>query len=83
MKQVIICLFVCALLLSCNDCPGEDRPEACHDKESDVPNGSCEPLWTTWFYKADSKSCVKKTYSGCDKKGFDTKEECEACKCSD
>lgn len=83
MKHLIVCLFVSTILFACNDCPGEERPEACNDKESDVPVGNCEPLWNAWFYNADTKSCTQKAYSGCEYKGFETKEECEACKCSD
>ena len=81
MKHLVAILFFSTLLFSCNDCPGEDRPEACKDRTSDVPIGNCEPLWKSWFYDNKTNSCKEFTYSGCETRGFETKEECEACKC--
>lgn len=50
--------------------------------EETVPTDEfCEALFNRWFYNKDSKMCELKSYSGCSRKGFETKEECEACKC--
>jgi hypothetical protein len=42
----------------------------------------CAAYFTMWFYDQTKKSCKQIGYSGCSKKGFETKEECESCKCN-
>ena len=42
----------------------------------------CAAYFTMWFYDKSNSSCRQIGYSGCSKKGFDTKEECESCKCN-
>jgi len=42
----------------------------------------CAAYFTMWFYDKTTSSCKKIGYSGCSKKGFETQEECESCKCN-
>jgi hypothetical protein len=42
----------------------------------------CLAAFERWFFDKNSSSCKKIGYSGCSQKGFETKEECESCKCT-
>ncbi len=41
----------------------------------------CQAMFTCWFYDSKSNSCKEISYGGCSLKGFETKAECEECKC--
>lgn len=81
MKKIIISILATAFLLSLSGCSSDcsgSNPR-CADK---VPTGTtCQAVFTSWIYDAKKKKCDFKSYSGCNSVGFETKEECETCKC--
>ena len=84
MKKVLIFLsFFILAMTACNsdDCVLSENP-ACSES---VPSQDvvCMAYFESWFYDASTSTCSKVGYSGCSPSGFQTKEECEACACSD
>jgi len=44
-------------------------------------DGVCQAYFESWFYNKSMNTCEKVGYSGCSAKGFETKKDCEQCKC--
>lgn len=78
MKKSILSLLIiiCALSACKEDC---DLSTTC--QEVPPTNEVCLAAFQSWFYDADTKSCEEIGYSGCSRKGFATKAECESCGC--
>ncbi len=76
-----VCLFLFFFTTSCKkDCDIAELNPAC---EETVPtNELCQAAFKTWFYNSETETCSEIGYSGCSQKGFETKEDCEACKCN-
>jgi len=53
--------------------------EVCN--ETPPTNEICAAYFSMWFYDQSTSACKQIGYSGCSKKGFNTKDECESCKC--
>jgi len=45
-------------------------------------NEACQAYFERWFFDAKKNSCSLVQYSGCNQRGFATKNECENCKCN-
>ncbi|MGK7390259.1 MAG: BPTI/Kunitz-type proteinase inhibitor domain-containing protein [Candidatus Cyclobacteriaceae bacterium M2_1C_046] len=58
----------CNITSICNETPPTDE--------------ICTAYFTMWFYDKTTSACNQIGYSGCSKKGFETKKECESCKCN-
>ena len=85
MKKVIIFLsFFLFTLISCkdNNCVSTEIP-ACSESAPDPNLVTCLAYFESWFYDSSTSTCSKIGYSGCGESGFQTKQECEACKCND
>ncbi len=81
----LLMILTGAILITCtddpvkNDCVQIDS-EIC---EQTVPTDEiCAAYFQRWFYNKKSSSCKRISYSGCSQFGFETKIECEACKCN-
>lgn len=72
--QTIVLFFV---LLSCNKDCGVSAA-ACTDSP---PQEDCSAYFERWFYNSGKNKCEKIAYSGCSARGFETKNECQECKC--
>jgi hypothetical protein len=85
MKILLRLLFIVMTALSmvsCNDGYRSDCIETdpvC--RETPPTKELCLAAFERWFYDKNSSSCRKVAYSGCSQKGFETKAECESCKC--
>jgi hypothetical protein len=85
MKKLIL-IFTILYFSSCtkntsNDWCGTGNGTAktgkCYDK---IPDGTvCQAYWESWFYNEATKTCEKRGYSGCNKLGCETEQECEDC----
>ena len=79
-------LVVCMILfaLSCNSEMEELNDDTQNPACTEVPATTevCNAIWERWFYEEKTKSCNKVKYGGCAPYGFETKEECEECKCN-
>ncbi len=77
MKKLLAALLVASTtLVACKkDC--DVRNPACKD----VPpaNELCAAYFSRWFYNAQTNQCELISYSGCSKRGFDTRNDCEGC----
>lgn len=85
MKKVLILLsFFLVTLNSCkdNDCVTIEI-SACSESVPDQGVGICAAYFESWFFDASTSTCSKIGYSECSEIGFQTKVECEACKCND
>lgn len=84
MKKVLIFIsFFLFALTACNDNCVSSEIAACNDS---VPNDqvtTCQAYFVSWFFDSSTSTCSEIGYSGCSEIGFQTKEECEACKCND
>lgn len=78
-KWFLLLFLTVAILFSCSKKCDEVKPAAC----SDVPptNEACLAAFQRWFYQSGSSTCELVSYSGCGQYGFDTKEDCESCRC--
>jgi hypothetical protein len=61
-----------------NDC--EDIIKIC--EQTPPTNEDCHAFFQRWFFDKTTKACSEISYSGCTQTGFATKQECEACKCT-
>lgn len=77
-NHVIICLLLVFSAIQCKkDC---DRPSRCMEKPE---AGPCEALIEKYYFDQDKKKCMSFNWGGCDGNvPYDTKEECEECKCN-
>ena len=73
----ILCLFF--LSFSCGKKCNTGNDSRC--SEQPATGMTCQAYFESWIYNADKKKCEWKGYSGCNAVGFQTKEECEKCKC--
>ena len=83
MKKIIIFLsFFLFTMTACDkDCVSTENSTCSESAPSqDI---TCLAYFESWFFDASTSSCTKIGYSGCDASGFETKEECEVCKCND
>jgi len=76
--KILFLLSILSLTACKKDC--EPNPTT---KCNDTPptNELCLAAFERWFYDQTKNSCEKVGYSGCSQKGFETKQECEECKC--
>jgi hypothetical protein len=80
MKKILaLLLLLLTGLSSCDkDCVAIEK-EGCKDT---VPTDEvCQAAFSRWFYDSNENSCKLIGYSGCSLRGFETKQECEECKC--
>lgn len=80
MRLLIIFLIELTVVISsCNsDC--ENSNPVCNQT---APNDEdCQAYFQRWFYEKKSNSCKQIGYSACNLYGFETKQECEICKCN-
>lgn len=72
-------LFGTSLVINCSSRDCGPAPAKC----AEVPptNEICSANFTRWFYNEGTSKCEQITYTGCSQKGFETLQECEACKC--
>jgi hypothetical protein len=82
MKKILIFLsFFLFTLISCK------KDEVCLKNNTiceEIPaiDELCAAFFERWFYDSSSSNCEKIGYSGCEQYGFETKQECEECDCS-
>ena len=76
---VPVCLSVLFVSTSCkDDCVLSDNPIC---RETVPTEEFCSAYFSGWFFDSEENTCQEIGYSGCTKKGFDSKEECESCQC--
>ena len=76
-----VCFMIFSLFTACkDDCDLAEINPACEDTIS--TDEICQAFFARWFYNSETESCAEFQYSGCSQKGFQTKEDCEACKCN-
>lgn len=83
MKKLIlfsVCLSVLFIFTSCKEECGSDSNPIC--TETVPTDEACLAFFERWFFDSNSNACQKVGYSGCSQKGFETKDECESCKCN-
>ena len=68
-------------LLSCSKNETTCEPTNVTCNETVPTNELCQAYFTRWFFDKNTNSCSQKSYSGCSQKGFETKVDCENCKC--
>ncbi len=71
-------LFVVAIAFSCKEDCGASSA-ICGQRGPNAED--CQAYFQRWFYSKKGDSCKQIAYSGCEASGFETKEDCEACKC--
>lgn len=79
----IYAFFISALMFSCTPidaCEESSKIPACSDKP-ETEGETCLAYFESWFYDEEDGNCSKQGYSGCEPRGFETKEACEACDC--
>ncbi len=59
----------------------DSEPKLTKCNETPPKKSSCKAFFRSWFYDKNTNQCKQISDSGCSKKGFSTKEECEECKC--
>ncbi|WP_299991405.1 BPTI/Kunitz domain-containing protein [uncultured Pontibacter sp.] len=75
----ITILFAAVLGLASCEKECETSIAACTEKPP--TDELCLAAFNRWFYNEDKNKCEEIRYSGCTLKGFETKQECEQCKC--
>jgi hypothetical protein len=76
---MVVLFSILSCFISCSKKECEIKNPICNEI---VPtNELCAAVFKRWFYDAGLNSCKEISYSGCSKKGFATKQECEQCKC--
>ena len=78
-KATLTILVTSCFLVSCTkDCkPATNK--LCN--VSAPTDGFCQAYFESWFYNKSINVCEKVGYSGCSATGFETKNDCEQCKC--
>ena len=80
MNKVLLILVVAMLAVA--SCKKKD--DCVTDKkclEYPPKDELCDAAFEMWFYNSTDGECYKKGYSGCDRYGFETEEECKKCAC--
>jgi hypothetical protein len=81
MKKIFLLASVALCFAACEkDCSNSEQTKC---METPPTNEACLAYFQSWFYNSSTNSCEQIGYSGCSPKGFQTKEECESCKCND
>lgn len=75
--MLIIAIFGFTLM-ACNRSSHKCNDAKCAET---VPNEPCEAAFQNWFYHDATGTCGFVSYSGCNSYGFDSQEDCLACKC--
>ena len=82
MKNIVLKLsFLIAFSTVITSCTKNCKSQIATCDEVPPTNELCEAYFKRWFYYKNSKDCIQIDYSGCSEKGFETKEECDKCKC--
>jgi len=80
MKNLIVLAIMISVFVACGDNCEDTAPVACSDI---VPmDEACQAFFTRWFYDAETESCERIGYSGCNQVGFETESACKACACN-
>ncbi len=84
MKKLMMlsaCLSIFLLFTACKKtCDTAELNPVCQET---VPTEElCLAVFNGWFFDVETQSCAEIGYSGCSQKGFETKEDCETCKCN-
>ncbi|MGB0431204.1 MAG: BPTI/Kunitz-type proteinase inhibitor domain-containing protein [Bacteroidia bacterium] len=78
-----ICLLIGMVSLNAcqnDNCDGAPEFAQCQESPENNPT-ACQAVWQSWIYNEETGDCSKRSYSGCEPLGFETKEECEECDC--
>lgn len=81
-KQLVLLTIILLTLPGClRPCIGTDPK--CQESllERSPDEVTCLAYFESWIFDKQKNECVKVNYSGCSPIGFETKEECEKCKC--
>lgn len=79
MKSILFILASLLLLIACkkDDCEPVEDPR-CEDVAPQ--NEACQAYFVRYFYQFGG--CRQIGYSGCSQRGFESRQECEACDCN-
>lgn len=78
MKKILFAL--CALALT--QCKKDLTPECAKNCSLTPDAGLCKAAFPRYYFDSKEKACKQFTWGGCNGVvPFQTKEECEACKC--
>lgn len=80
--MIIRILFLCTLLTIAIACNKTCEPANPICTETPPTQELCAAYFERWFFDSKQNKCVKKSYSGCSAKGFETEQACNACKCT-
>lgn len=79
-KKLFFISFLSLFYFSCDeDCKVMNTLPECNEQPPSTE--LCQANWTRWFFDSNSNQCQEITYTGCNIYGFDTKTDCEQCKC--
>ena len=82
MKYLFLSLAIFSFAISaCQDEPCKDAPSFAKCSERPDTGAVCQAYFQTWFYNQNTGKSSLVGYSGCEPKGFETKEESEKCAC--
>lgn len=78
MKTLLMCMLLTVTQMACQK-KCDNLPEACADRPP--TDEACQAYFERWFYNKNQNRCELQAYSGCAAYGFESKSECEDCKC--
>ena len=84
MHQLLSVLFIATIFMSSctkNNCDEMPPSNKCNETATTIGT-TCMAYFESWFYDEATGTCEKKEYSGCEKRGFDSEEECKKCNCN-
>jgi len=82
MKYLIISLVIFSFAISaCQNEPCKNAPSFAKCSEKPDTGTTCLAVFQSWFYDQNTGKSTLIGYSGCEQKGFETKEESEKCSC--
>jgi len=81
-QKILISVIILTLSLVFASCSKncDTKPTTCND--TPLSNDLCFSYDENWFYIEEDNSCELIGYSSCSVKGFESKQDCEACKCN-
>jgi hypothetical protein len=77
-KQFLLLFFAGFLAQSCTKNCSFSNAKCSEQPPTDQ---TCQAYFESWIYNSQTKKCEWKGYSGCSAIGFESREECEECKC--
>lgn len=82
MKNILI--LASLLFLAMSSCTKNNCDNSAMAACNDTPptDELCQAAFSRWFFNQSQNKCELIGYSGCSQKGFETKQECEDCKCN-